>query len=36
MFNVSNNLPSGERGIFAYWRVGSAALFTNAFRTFLL
>jgi len=36
MFNVANNLPSGERGIFAYWRVGSAALFTNAFRTFLL
>lgn len=36
MFNTANNLPSGERGAFAYWRTGSGVLFTNAFRTYLL
>jgi HK97 family phage major capsid protein len=28
-------IPRGERGIFAYWRVGSGVLATNAFRVML-
>ena len=30
------NLPTGQRGLYAYWRVGSKVLHANAFRTLKL
>lgn len=36
VFGLTTAMPRGERGIFAYWRVGSGVLVTNAFRTMLL
>lgn len=32
LFHTTTNLPSGSRGWYAYWRTGSGALDTNAFR----
>ena len=32
LFATANNLPSGQRGILAYWRVGSKVIHANAFR----
>ena len=32
LFATGNNRPSGQRGWYAYWRTGSGALDTNAFR----
>ena len=33
---AQGNLPTGQRGLFAYWRVGSKVLSANAFRTLKL
>jgi len=33
---AQGNLPTGQRGLFAYWRVGSKVLHANAFRTLKL
>jgi HK97 family phage major capsid protein len=33
---AQGNLPTGRRGLFAYWRVGSKVLDANAFRTLKL
>jgi HK97 family phage major capsid protein len=33
LFHTSNNLPSGQRGIFAYWRNTAKAVAWQAFRT---
>ena len=33
---AQGNLPTGQRGLFAYWRVGSKVLDANAFRTLKL
>ena len=33
---AQGNLPTGQRGLFAYWRVGSKVLNANAFRTLKL
>lgn len=32
MFDVTNNRPTGQRGIYAYWRNGAGVLAANAFR----
>lgn len=32
LFHTSNNLPSGQRGWFAYWRVGADSVNDDAFR----
>jgi HK97 family phage major capsid protein len=32
MFATANNRPSGQRGLYAYWRNGAGVLATNAFR----
>lgn len=32
LFHTSNNLPSGQRGWFAYWRVGADSINDGAFR----
>lgn len=32
LFSTANNLPSGTRGWFAYWRVGGGVLVDDAFR----
>ena len=32
MFHTSNNLPSGERGIFCRWRTGSTVTAPLAFK----
>lgn len=36
VFGLTTAMPRGERGVFAYWRVGSGVLVTNAFRVTLL
>jgi HK97 family phage major capsid protein len=36
LLSTSGPFPRGGRAFFAYWRTGSAVLFTNAFRTYLL
>ncbi len=36
MFATANNRPSGQRGLYAYWRNGAGAIATNAFRTLQL
>lgn len=36
MFATANNRPSGQRGLYAYWRNGAGVLSTNAFRTLQL
>lgn len=36
MFATANNRPSGQRGLYAYWRNGAGAISTNAFRTLQL
>ena len=36
MFATANNRPSGQRGLYAYWRNGAGVLATNAFRTIQL
>jgi HK97 family phage major capsid protein len=33
---AQGNLPTGQRGYFAYWRVGAKVLDANAFRTLKL
>ena len=33
---AQGNLPTGQRGLFAYWRVGAKVLSANAFRTLKL
>ena len=33
---AQGNLPTGQRGLFAYWRVGSKVVAANAFRTLKL
>ena len=33
---AQGNLPTGQRGLFAYWRVGAKVLDANAFRTLKL
>ena len=32
LFHTANNLPSGQRGVFAYSRIGANVVVTNAFR----
>ncbi len=32
LFATGNNRPSGQRGIYAYWRVGADSVNDNAFR----
>jgi HK97 family phage major capsid protein len=32
LFGASNRFPTGQRGIYAFWRVGAAVLMANAFR----
>jgi HK97 family phage major capsid protein len=32
LFHTSNNRPSGQRGLYAYWRVGAKVADINAFR----
>lgn len=32
LFATANNLPSGQRGLYAYWRVGADSVNDNAFR----
>jgi HK97 family phage major capsid protein len=32
MFDVTNNMPTGQRGLYALWRNNSAILVPNAFR----
>jgi len=32
LFHTSNNLPSGQRGWFGYWRVGADSVNDDAFR----
>jgi len=36
MFATANNRPSGQRGLYCYWRNGAGVLSTNAFRTLQL
>jgi HK97 family phage major capsid protein len=36
IFATANNRPSGQRGLYAYWRNGAAVLATNAFRVLQL
>jgi HK97 family phage major capsid protein len=36
LFATANNLPSGQRGLFAYWRTGSKILSASAFRVLKL
>ena len=36
LFATANNLPSGTRGVFCYWRVGSDVLDADAFRVLRL
>ena len=36
LFDVTNNMPTGQRGLYAYWRNGSKVLDANAFRTLKL
>lgn len=36
MFATANNRPSGQRGLYAYWRNGAGVLATNAFRVLQL
>jgi HK97 family phage major capsid protein len=33
---AQGNLPTGQRGLFAYWRVGAKVLDANAFRVLKL
>jgi predicted phage gp36 major capsid-like protein len=33
---AQGNLPTGQRGLFAYWRVGAKVLDANAFRVLRL
>jgi HK97 family phage major capsid protein len=32
LFGPTNRLPTGQRGLYAYWRAGSGVLAANAFR----
>jgi HK97 family phage major capsid protein len=34
LFAMANNLPSGQRGFFAYWRTGADSVNDDAFRVF--
>ena len=36
LFDVTNNMPTGQRGLYAYWRNGSKVVDANAFRTLKL
>ena len=36
LFDVTNNRPTGQRGLYAYWRNGSKVVDANAFRTLKL
>lgn len=36
LFDVTNNMPTGQRGLYAYWRNGSKVVSANAFRTLKL
>lgn len=36
LFDVTNNMPTGQRGLYAYWRNGAKVVDANAFRTLKL
>ena len=36
LFDVTNNMPTGQRGLYAYWRNGAKVLDANAFVTLRL
>ena len=33
LFGTARNYPTGQRGLYAYWRVGAGVLTWEAFRT---
>jgi HK97 family phage major capsid protein len=36
LFSPSNNRPTGQRGLYAYWRVGAGVVNPNAARVLVL
>jgi predicted phage gp36 major capsid-like protein len=36
LFDTTNNMPTGQRGLYAYWRNGAGVIAANAFRTLKL